>query len=590
MRPCWTIFLALPVITFVASAQTASTTSPPNAQVTIKAQALTVIVDVVVTDRHGNPVKNLTKDQFHVLENGSTQQIGFFEEHHEIDPSQAKPLPLLPENVYSNFPTSPVTDSINVLLLDALNTPLKDQLYIRQQMLKYLKQIPPGTRLAIFTLSSRLRMLQGFSADPQVLLAALNSKKASGNRSSLLPDESDPSMSDTLGDMGVGSDPATAGVLANIQQFEADMESFQTDLRVRYTLQAFQQLGAYLSGLKGRKNIIWFSGSFPLGIDADGDLQNPFSAARTYFDDVRKTTDILAINQIAVYPVDGRGLMVPPMFSASQSGSKYVRNPAAFSKDNSKFFQQTAAEHATMDQVANSTGGEALYNTNGLKEAIAHIIHIGSNYYTIAYTPADNKYDGKFRKVKVQIDHPDTKLEYRHGYFADDPNAPQQHSVVVNSNPVQITMRRGGPDATEILFKVRVLPADPQPDLTSESSRDGDNGTKLKGPLVRYWVDWAIDMHNVGFTTTPDGVHHGSLLIATVGYDADGKPLNSESKGLRLSLSPALYSQVMQKGFPYHQELDLPKGEVFLRVGVFDQPNNKAGATEIALRQLKTSH
>ncbi len=565
MRLRWTLSIALVAIAFTVSAQTTSTNTPPNPQVTIKAQALTVIVDVVVTDRHGNPIKNLTKDQFHVLENGSGQQLSFFEEHHEIDPSQVKPLPPLPENVYSNFPTSPVTDSVNVLLLDALNTPLKDQLYVRQQMLKYLKQIPPGTRLAIFTLSSRLRMLQGFSADPQILVAALNSKKASANHSSLLPDESDTKASDMMSDAGIGSSLATAGVLASMQQFEADMESFQTDLRVRYTLQAFQQLGAYLSGMPGRKNIIWFSGSFPLGINADGDLENPFSVARTYFDDVRKTTDMMAINQIAVYPVDGRGLMVPPMFSASQSGSKYVRNPTAFSKDSMKFFQQTAAEHATMDQVADSTGGEALYNTNGLKEAIAHVIHIGSNYYTIAYTPANNKYDGKFRKVTVRVDYPEAKLEYRRGYFADDPNAPQQHDVVVNNNnnPVQVTMRRGGPDATQILFKVRVLPADPQPDLTIATSHNGENGAKLKGPLTRYWVDWAIDMHNVGFTATPDGVHHASLQILTIGYDADGNLLNADSKGLRLSLTPALYAQAMQRGLPYHQELDLPKARSF---------------------------
>jgi hypothetical protein len=83
-------------------------------------------------------------------------------------------MPDLPPNTYSDFPQFAVTSAVNVLLLDALNTPLSDQMYVRQQMLQYLKNIPPGTRIAVFTLASRLRIVQGFTTDSSVIAKALH--------------------------------------------------------------------------------------------------------------------------------------------------------------------------------------------------------------------------------------------------------------------------------------------------------------------------------------------------------------------------------------------------------------------------------
>lgn len=584
MHARWTFALLLSAVTFTSSAQTAATNNP---EITIKAQASTVIVDVVVTDKHGDPVTGLTKEQFHVTENGKPQQIGFFEPHHEVDPSQAKPRPTLPQNIYTNYPFSQVSDSINVLLMDALNTPMKDQLYVRQQMISFLKKLPPGTRLAIFTLNSQLRMLQGFSSDPQLLQEALNSKKASSRQSILLPGEGDKKISESLEDSGEMKNAVLEAQIAQLKQFEADIESFQTDLRVRYTLSAFKELSAYLSGMPGRKNIIWFSGSFPLVIQPDTNLQNPFSASRTYDNEIRETTNLMAQHQIAVYPVDGRGLMTSSTTSIADSGSRYVRKPSTFAEETMKSFQKKAAENAAMDQIAQSTGGEAIYNTNGLKEAIGHIVHVGSTYYTIAYTPSDNKYDGNYRKIALHLDAPNVKLAYRRGYFAMDPNKSHQNTDVETANFVHVTMRRGAPDATQLVFNVRVQPANPPVDFTKEPSRNSDPGVKLRGPLVRYWVDWAIDLHNLNLTLTQDGVRHGTLMVAMVGYDPDGKLLNSATQNLKLTLSPANYAAFIKKGLPYHSDIDLPKGEDFLRLGIFDQSADKSGTLEIPLTQVK---
>ena len=262
-------------------------------------------------------------------------------------------------------------------------------------------------------------------AIPRRLLAALNSKTAIGkttlpNQSALLADPNDTTLSDmndTLTQMG-----ATSDAMASIQQFEADEAAFQMDLRVRYTLDAFQELARYLRGVPGRKNLIWFSGSFPISLDPDVTLQSPFEAMRIYAPDVSETTSMLAASRVSVYPVDARGLFNDPQFSAQASGSGMssisssgsgnimgsgsatgrgsrgrgagsiggTANQPRMAQNSTKFFQQTAAEHATMQQIAEETGGHAYYDTNGIKEAVAAAIQNGANYYTLAYVPPAN--------------------------------------------------------------------------------------------------------------------------------------------------------------------------------------------------------
>jgi len=101
--------------------------------------------------------------------------------------------------------------------------------------------------------------------------------------------------------------------------------------------------------LPGRKNLIWFSGSFPINILPNEDLLNPFSVVASAEDEFRETSNLLARSQVAVYPIDARGLMTMPMMSAANSGSKYTRNPTAFGKDLSTFYSQSADEQSTMN-------------------------------------------------------------------------------------------------------------------------------------------------------------------------------------------------------------------------------------------------
>ena len=592
--------------------------APQSSGPAIRTASNLVVVDVVVSD-DGKSVKGLERQAFHIFEDGREQSIKVFEQHNSADASEVQHLPALPPHTYSNFPDTAVTTAANVLLLDALNTPMKDQMYVRKQMMEYLKNIPAGTRIAIFTLASKLRIVEGFTSDRTPLLAALSDKRNAPGVSTLLPDPNDATLTNlSTGMQDVG---ASAQATASLQQFQADEASFQLDLRVQFTLDALKQLAAYLGGIPGRKNLIWFSGSFPLSLDPDVSLSNEFSAVRNYDDQLKATSDLLTISRVAVYPVDARGLFTAPMFTAANQGANYsgvshatssttgapnpgtragggahARNPAngtasnpnAFAGDSSKFFQTTAAEHATMQELAQDTGGKAFFDTNGIKNALANAIENGENYYTLAYIPDDAKFDGKFRRIQVKLAEQNHQLAYRQGYFADAPSA---HSSNAPLSPTAAAIQRGAPPSSQILFKVRVLPSDDDAlkGLESQTGPAGLMAEKLHGTIKRYWIDYATDLHQVSVIVGSDGLFHCSVEFATIAYDRDGKILNVANRAFKLNLQSAQYNQIMQTGLPLHQELDVPVGEVYLRIAVHDLSTDRIGSVEIPLRVQEKS-
>jgi VWFA-related protein len=158
----------------------------PGSKIRVESQV--VLVDVVVTSAKSKPVLGLTREDFRVAEDGAPQTISSFEEH-KLDDAEPVVLPPMPPNVFTNFPTSKSPDSVNVLLLDMLNTQPSDQSVVREQAVKYLTSAPPGTRVAIFALHKNLRLVRGFTTDFSGIAAALDDKTigARPEVSSLLP-------------------------------------------------------------------------------------------------------------------------------------------------------------------------------------------------------------------------------------------------------------------------------------------------------------------------------------------------------------------------------------------------------------------
>jgi VWFA-related protein len=153
----------------ILSAQQAPADVPT---ITIRANTRLVVVDVVVTHKNGQPVTGLKPEDFTLEENGKKQKISVFVQPGIVNRTAATPTPA---GIFSNHPENLTPGGIpTVLLIDAANSPFKDQSYGRSQMLKYvLEQGQSGRPMAVVTLTDRLRVLQQFTSDPQVLLTAI---------------------------------------------------------------------------------------------------------------------------------------------------------------------------------------------------------------------------------------------------------------------------------------------------------------------------------------------------------------------------------------------------------------------------------
>jgi VWFA-related protein len=573
----------------------AGQTSPASNEsaATIHTNADLVVVDVVATDAQQDPVHHLAASDFTILEDGKPQTVKVFEEHAAAPAVQLPPLPKLDPGSFTNYSPAPANGALNILLFDKLNTPMNAQSVVRDQVLKFLKEIQPGTRVAIFTLTTRLSLLQGFISNPELLRALVEGKKGNPGGSPLMTDQmrgDQPGADDTMMDAAndaLGNDPDAATILANLQQFEAEEQSFQIQLRQRYTLDAMNQLARYMSMLPGRKNLIWFSGSFPINILPDSDLQNPFAVVASAEDEFKETVDLLTRSQVAVYPIDARGLMTAPMLDASQNGSTMTRTPNGFAKANTKFLQNTSDEHGTMNQMAEATGGKSFVNTNGLKEAVEKAIETGSNYYTVAYTPTNRDWNGNYRKIQVKLDRPGVSLAYRRGYFANDPNKPAHRNQPGGAAPdatqysaLRSAMMRGGPDPTELVFLADVRPT--SADFESSLAPGNQAVKKTSGPYRRYDINFITNPSEVNCPSTPDGVHHCSLDFLTFVYDSDGTLLNMQTNAVNVGFSDADYASLMKRRLSFRQQISVPaKGEYYLRLGMRDRATDNVGAVEL---------
>ena len=199
---------------------------------------------------------------------GKPQPIRAFESHvwQKTAPSMQKIN--LPPNQYTNFTEQQPNSAVNVVLLDILNTPQQDQQYARKQMIEFLRELPPGQKIALLVLGTKLRMMQGFTGDSDRLVKA--AEAILSNTSQVLTTESE--YQDASSDIAYFADMSGAGggSLGNLQSnltnaLNAEV-NFQSNMRSRMTLDALSSLAGAVSGYSGRKNLFWLAGNFPFRI------------------------------------------------------------------------------------------------------------------------------------------------------------------------------------------------------------------------------------------------------------------------------------------------------------------------------------
>ncbi len=590
-------FLTCAAILTLAASTAQPQSAPQQSQTTLRVEVPLVLEDIVVLDSHNQPVHNLKAAEFTLFDNGKPVRAQSFDEHAAATPVQQATLlasmpkvPNLGVNVFTNYTPTPPDSSLNILLLDALNTPLTDQEHARQQILKFLGDQPPGQRMAIFLLSSRLYLLQGFTSDPAVLKAAINSKGTHVPGSRLLEDPVSGDSNEGLYNSDLSA--CLACPLEMRRQSQEDSAATVVSERVNRTLDAFSQLAHYVSVLPGRKNLIWFSAAFPLYILPDYTLAyNPSSPSAFYVEQLRHVDDLLARSDIAIYPIDSRGVMDNPATQASHLGPAAVQNTGRrsnpFLASESNFAQDTFQEHQTLEQMAQETGGKAFYNSDDLKAAVEDAIRSGSDYYTVSYTPPSGKWDGKYHKIEVKVGGSGLHLSYRRGYYADDPALDSSGKKRIEASTMQQAMLHGAPQLSELLFDVRVIPAD---GTTDKILPDTMPDPKLMQPPYRsYELETLLDIHNMQLAHSGTGSYQGSLDLAVRVYNGTGDVVNSMTREVHINLDPTRYADRLAHGLTGSGLIDVPvKGTYFIRIGMRDPVSNHVGAVEFPVESLQS--
>ncbi len=554
---------------------------------TLRTNANLVLVDVVVRDK-GRPIEGLAQSAFRVAEDGHEQKISVFEEHKATDAMEAAKVPQLPPHMYTNAPAYTLTSAANVLLLDGLNTKQLDLTWVQKRAVKYLQAIPPGTQLAVFTLGSQLRMVAGFTTDAGTITKALSEIPERAAR----PLEADAAVNAAdreaqgaiAGDI-VQNDVVALTAMSEMEAFTSDTHNFEEDQKIPILLGALEELGRYLSAMPGRKNLIWFTGGINNCLDRD-QLESE-QACEPYVEQIREVEDLLVRARVALYPVEAGGLMTLPTTNPSYQTATEVGKSGPMIADsiatNADFEQQTGTSHLVMSELAHETGGQAYVNTNAAGKALASAIGDGSSYYTVGYVPSDTKYIRKYRKIDVHVAGPHDELEYRREYFADDPNKPETSIPMLSS--LTAAMVHGVPPLSQIRFDARVLPAnDPALRGFKESQEPaGAMAKDLKGPVQRYVVDYWIDPRDIDFRLLPDGRKQMELELVQSVMNENGTRVNSSDLGQEVTLTPDEDTRAQREGLQVRQEIDVPAGPEYLRMGVEDKLSGKIGTMEVSV-------
>lgn len=265
-----TLVLAL---TLLCPAQLWAQTPPDPSTYTFQADTRLVLIDVTVTDAKDNPVHDLPQFAFRVFDNNKPQLVASFEEHKGIP--AATILPATTPGVYSNDYLLHLPPILNIVLIDIANMDMADQIYLSDQLTKFLNEQPDGQPLAIYLRAGLgCFLVQNFTSDRKLLMDAVH--KA-------------------------------------LPRFPPQERRYLSDFDTLY------QIAFSLNRLPGRKNILWFSGGSTRFLRPDVIPLPDDSPWRDLYDE-------LNLERIAVYPIDVRG---PGMtFNPGRYSSKWLQHMA----------------------------------------------------------------------------------------------------------------------------------------------------------------------------------------------------------------------------------------------------------------------
>lgn len=366
-----------------------------------------VIVNVEARDRQGNPLQNLTIDDFEVLEDGKKQKLSVFEyQELELAEDEAAPAPAPEgeqpaEEAAHKQRKAEITTSqpgqirfrdrrLMILFFDFSSMPVADQIRAQKAAEKFLREkMTSADLVGIMTFGAELRVAQDFTDDRDLLLGIVKSFRA-GETSEL-------SEMAAEGEEDTGEDTGAA-----FTADESEFNIFNTDRK----LSALETATKMLATLPEKKALVYFSS----GVGKTGSENES---------QLRATVNAAVRSNVAFYPIDARGLVAEAPLGDTRKGG--TRGSSMYSGSAQRQRQSSFMDQQeTLYTLAADTGGKALLDSNDLSLGIVQAQRDISSYYILGYYSTNMKENGRYRRLKVGVkDEPKAKLAYRSGYFAN---------------------------------------------------------------------------------------------------------------------------------------------------------------------------
>lgn len=540
--------LALPVL-----AQNNRNQEPELPKLVENIDIRVINVDVVVTDKRGNPVPNLTQEDFEIYENNVQKTISNF---YEVQGNQAKnvvgeaPAPPAPASATQKPVSTPESMKRRIIFyVDNLSLSPFNRNRVFQQMKEFVKTVMrPGDEAMIATYNRSMKVRVPFTRDTAQIISILDSlQRESGmgiaNRSERRSAE------DRIRDASSYND-----AIATARSYASSIEH---DLR--QGVASLNALMTTLAGVEGKKVLVLTSEGFPMQpgremfyfIDDVGREKGWQNVGSTMLEGmtfdgsqlIQSVAKTANANGITMYTVHAAGLTGGMEMSAenNQPVSALVSNAAITNTTES------------MQLMADMTGGVASVQTNNFTAAFDRIQKDLESYYSLGYRAGTERVDRQ-RYLRVKVKNRDYRVRNRQTFVEKSMYAEMNDRVIAN------LLYRGKDNDLGVLTRI-------------DTPRPTDDG------YYRVPIDVLIPMQSL--TLLPQGevefVGGFDVYVVVANKDNDMSDVARKSHQIRVSVDD--YKKLSGKFYTYTLELLMEKGLNKISVGVVDQISNTSGFT-----------
>jgi len=528
---------------------------PQMPPITFRSEVNYVEVDAGVFDAKGTFVRDLTRKDFTVFEDGKPQTVTAFTLV-DIPVERSEQAAFLPKaiepDVHSNAKAP--DGRLYVLLLDDIHTDFRRTPQVRRIGKMFVdRYLGANDLMAVVHASGRTDVSQDFTNNRRLLDEAVDKFSGRKLRSATLNKMDDANMKANI--------PTAAGVPA------IDPEEAERGYNARRLLATLSNLADYMAPIHGRRKAIVMIGE---GIDYDINRPMELPDASTIRQDLQDAIGAATRANINLYPVDPRGLTIAGEDLVEMPGMS-VDNPNAQGLGITALQDEMRVSQDSLRVLAGETGGFPVINTNDPRASLQQIVDDTSSYYVLGYYPANDKRDGKYRKIEVRLNRPGLIVKARKGYVAPTGKAPAPKKVDAKT--------AGSPALRDALNSPLQTPGLPFTVFAAP----------FKGPSPNATVAVAAQFSgsDLKFTET-NGTFNAAVEMAYIVVNQQGKVVTSSSETVNMALKPETYKRVMRVGLRVQARVDVPPGKYSLRLALHETGNDRVGSvfTDIAIPEF----